>query len=161
MMAQLETTTQYRVVLKQAFWFVGVGGCGPYASAMAWVTPLRETVIKRLNEFPPAVDRSAYLSLLHGRETEYTFYDGFAATEQVMDVPAGMVCFQIPAHRYAVGPVRGSEHDIQATYATLPVWAGEQGYELNKEILWLEVYPEPRNTDPAVPVYFEIYLPIR
>src|ERR1043165_299599 len=109
MMAERETTTEtttpYRLVHKEAFWLVGVSASGPYAIAQTWIPPLWDTFVRRANELPPTLDRSAYVCPTHGRETEFTYYIGFAAGEELTELPTGMLCIQILAHTYVVGRV--------------------------------------------------------
>jgi predicted transcriptional regulator YdeE len=161
MIAQPETTTQYRVVHKETFWLIDVSGSGPYAIAQAWIPPLWESFIRRTNELPLTLDRSAYVCPTHGCETEFTYYIGFASAEELTELPTGMLCIQILAHTYVVGRVLGPQSAINTAYASLIAWIGEQGHELLDQILWLDVFPEPPNTSPSATLDYEIYLPIR
>src|SRR5689334_25313466 len=134
MMAQremtTETTTQYRVVHKEAFWLAGVSGSGPYATSQAWVPPLWDTFVRRANELPATLDRSAYVCPTHGRETEFTYYIGFAAAEEPAGLPAGTLCIQVLAHTYAVGRMRGPQSAINPTYAALIASIAPHGHTL-------------------------------
>lgn len=52
MMAQSEATTTYRLVHKETFWLVGIGGCGLYTGPHARVLPLWEAFVRRASELP-------------------------------------------------------------------------------------------------------------
>lgn len=144
-----------------SFWVVGLGGVGPYTTARQWVMPLWEEFIRRREELPASVDRSLYISPCHGRETEFTFYVGFASREEIVAPPPGMICIRILAHQYVVGQVRGPRAEIERVYAALPAWAEAHGRSTNKAILWLETYPDGPCHDPDGPFTFDIHLPLR
>jgi predicted transcriptional regulator YdeE len=142
-------------------WFVGLGSVGPYRTSRAWVMPIWEELIRRQGELPASVDRSVYLSPCHGRESEFTFWIGFACREEIMNPPTGMSCFRLPPHTYAVGEVRRPREEIDRLYDTRGPWADSEGRPTNPSILWLEIYRQPPAADPAGPFDYDIYLPLR
>lgn len=155
---------RYRFETKDEFWFVGCGGVGPYFDPSKieanWVIPLWKELFRRQHELPASVDQTTYISPCHGRESEFTFYGGFASTGPVDDLPEGMLCFRIPAHTYAVGRVQGPREEIGRVYRSLPQWAEQQGRPINRAILWLEIYPDRPVLDPQGPFAFEVWQPV-
>jgi predicted transcriptional regulator YdeE/catechol 2,3-dioxygenase-like lactoylglutathione lyase family enzyme len=157
----LHQSSNFEIVARDESWFVGLNTSGPFATARQRVMRSWHEIKARQGELPASVDRSRFIAPSHGRQHEFTYYVGFAAPTEVLELPEGMHCFQLPAKSYAFGSVRGPAEEINRTYAELPKWARTKGWEVNKEILWLEIYPEPPSDDPTDPFHFDIYLPVR
>lgn len=153
----------YRFERKAGFWFVGVGSAGPYFDPNHpednWAVPLWRELFDKETMLPSGADRSAYISPCHGRESEFTFYGGFAYNSRPDQVPEGFVAFHVPPHTYAIGAVNGGREAIAEVYGELPAWAESQGRSINRSILWLEVYPERPVLEPDGPFRFEVWLP--
>lgn len=156
--------SDYRFETRQCFWFVGVGGAGPYFDPRRpednWVVPLWEELFRKEGMIPDVVDRTTYISPCHGRESEFTFYGGFASNERLERFPERLVTFRVPTHTYAVGTVNGGQDAIEQIYHELPEWARRHGRSVNRSIVWLEVYPERPVLQPDGPFRFEVWLPV-
>jgi predicted transcriptional regulator YdeE len=155
---------EYRFETIEEFWLVGLGSSGPYFSPHKveanWVMPLWQEFIRRHKELLDPVDRSTFISPCHGRETDFTFYCGFAAPLPPETLPEGMLSLRIPTHTYVVGRVDGPRSEIDRLYRVLPQWAAGQGHAINERILWLERYAVAPNLHPDGPFHFEICLPV-
>lgn len=155
---------RHRFETRDTFWFVGLGGVGPYFKPDRpeenWVVPLWEELFRRQHELPAHVNRRTYISPCHGREREFTFYGGFASQGPVDSLPSGMIAFQIPTHVYAVGSVNGERSEINRVYSELPEWAAQRQRPVNRSILWLEVYPRKPVLNRDGPFQFDVWLPV-
>jgi predicted transcriptional regulator YdeE len=114
--------------------------------------------LARQDDLPEDLDRSVFVSPCHGRETEFTCYLGYAS-EQPNSVPDGMVSILVPAHEYGVATVSGLQEDVMHAYGALPAWIAEQGRQVNREIVWLELYAAPPRPI-GDPIDLEIWLPL-
>ena len=157
--ATTDITSTFRIVSCDAFWLTGVVNSGPHATGREWVRALWADFLARQGEVPDGFDRSVYVSLCHGRETEFTCYLGFASEQQAASVPDDMVSILLPAHEYGVATVSGSQEDVMEAYGALPAWIRQQGREVNREILWLELYTAPPRPI-GEPIELEIWLPL-
>ena len=144
------------------FWFVGVGGTGPFFQSRAdnWVVPLWQELFRQEAGLPDEIDRGRYLSPCHARETEFTCYCGFAARGRPTRLPVGLKAFRVPKHEYAVGAVSGGPEAIGDLYRELPAWATARGRPVDNSKLWLEVYSQRPVLDPTGPFSYEVWLPI-
>jgi len=158
--ATTDIASTFRIVSRDAFWLTGMVNSGPHATGRQWVRALWAEFLARQDELPDGLDRSIFVSPCHGRETEFTFYLGYTSAEPPAFVPSGMVSILVPAHDYGVATiVSGSQEDVMQTYGALPTWIRQQGREVNREILWLELYAAPpRPVGEAIDQ--EIWLPL-
>jgi predicted transcriptional regulator YdeE len=141
---------------RDGFWLTGLVSTGPYADANERISGLWDELVLRQDEMEIP---SEWLSLCHGRETEFSCYLGLGSVERPSIVPKGMVTVEVPTHEYAVARVSGSQDDVNAVYTYLPAWSGAHGREWNRSILWIEVYPEPYRHG-TTELKFEIWLPL-
>ena len=151
--------TNFRLDSRDEMWVTGMVNSGPHETGPQWVREMWRDFFSRDAELPEGLDRSAFISPCHGRETEFTCYLGHASSSRPVSVPDGMVSIRIPPHEYAVATVSGSQDDVRQTYADLPAWAKEQGRQWNTSLLWLEFYREsPHPIGERIDL--EIWLPL-
>jgi AraC family transcriptional regulator len=148
-----------RVASRDGFWLTGLVSTGPFTDAHRRISNLWEELIARQGELDLPGPPDEWLSLCHGRETEFSCYLGVATDERLAIVPAGMVAVEVPPHEYAVARVEGTQDDVHAVYTYLPAWIEEQGQKWNRTILWIEAYPEPYR-DSQTELDFEVWLPL-
>jgi predicted transcriptional regulator YdeE len=141
---------------RDGFWVTGLVSTGPFVGANERISRLWDELVSRQDEMDVA---SEWLSLCHGRETEFSCYLGLGSDERPSIVPKGMVTVQVPPHEYAVASVSGTQDDVNAIYTYLPAWVGAHDREWNRSILWIEAYPEPYRDD-TTELNFEIWLPL-
>ncbi|HVL26495.1 MAG TPA: GyrI-like domain-containing protein [Thermomicrobiales bacterium] len=149
----------FRIATRDAFWLTGMVDSGPHATGREWVRAMWADFLARQDELPETLDRSVFVSPCHGRETEFTCYLGFASEQQPSHVPDGMVSILVPAHDYGVATVSGSQEVVIQAYGALPAWIVQQGRQVNREILWLELYTAPPRPI-GDPIDLEIWLPL-
>lgn len=147
-----------------ACWLIGLGSAGPYFAPDAldhnWVHPIWREFLRRVDELPAAPVGRSYISPVHSRESDFTFYCGVTVSQQPTEIPSGMVNLYLPAHTYAVGHVEGPRSQIEAVYRQLPEWVAAQGRSVNRAILSLEVYPHGPNLELDGIHHYDIYLPL-
>lgn len=148
-----------RIASREGFWLVGLVSTGSFRDANARIGALWEELVARRAELKLPRDPGEWLSLCHGRETEFTCYLGLALPEEPPSVPRGMVAIEVPPHEYGVASVRGTQADVNAVYTQLPAWIEAQDREWNRSILWIESYPEPYR-DGETELHFDIWLPL-
>lgn len=143
---------------------IGLGSTGPYfdpdVPGANWVHPIWREFLRRVDELPPEADRTSFVSPVHSRESDFTFYCGATVLEEPVAVPSGMISLYLPAHTYAVGHVEGTRARIETVYRQLPQWVAAQGRTVNSAILSLEVYPHGPNLAPNGIHNYDIYLPV-
>jgi AraC family transcriptional regulator len=150
----------FRMDQKDAFWLVGMVGSGPHESGPHWVRRMWRAFLDRQDDLPDGLDRSTFLSPCHGRETEFTCYLGYRSARKPENLADGMVSIMIPSHEFGVATVSGTQEDVRQAYGALPAWLSGQGREVNREILWLELYSAPPRPI-GEPIDLEIWLPLR
>jgi AraC family transcriptional regulator len=150
----------FRIEHQDAFWLVGVVGSGPHETGPHWVRRMWREFLDRQGDLPDGLDRSVFVSPCHGRETEFTCYLGYPSATKPEHLADGMVSILIPSHEYGVATVSGAQEDVRRVYGALPAWIGEQGREVNREILWLERYTEPPRPI-GEQIDLQILLPLR
>lgn len=148
-----------RMDTRDGFWLVGLVSTGPYADAHERMTALWRTIDDRQGELALDSEPDEWVSLCHGRETEFSCYIGVAMPVVPTNVPDGMVAVEVLPHEYAVSPVRGTQDDVNAVYTQLPAWIEGQGRVWDRAALWLEVYPVPYRDD-QTEMHFEVWLPL-
>lgn len=144
---------------RDGFWLVGLVSTGPYTDAHERITALWRTIVGRQGELALASEHAGWMSLCHGRETEFSCYIGVAMAARPAEVPDGMVAVEVLPHEYAVAPVRGTQDDVNAVYTMLPGWIEARGREWDRSTLWLESYPAPYHDD-QTEMHFEVWLPL-
>lgn len=152
--------SQFRIEPRAACWVTGMVDSGPHVTGRQWVRAMWDRFLSREHDLSGGLDRSVFVSPCHGRETEFTCYLGYASDARPERVPDGMVSILVPEHDYAVAVVSGSQEDVMRAYADLPAWAEDQGRDVNRELLWLELY----NTPPrpiGERIDLEIWMPLR
>ena len=153
------TATKFHLANRPEFWLVGVGASGPHEGAQIWVRRLWDRFLGMADELPDGLDRSVYVSPCHGRETEFTIYIGYTMPNDPGELADGLVKVRIPAHTYGVGTVSGTQAEVNRLYGELPAWMDAQGTPTNREILWLEIYPDPPRPI-GEPIDLEVWLPV-
>lgn len=148
-----------RLDRRESFWLTGLVSTGPFTDANRRISRLWQELVARRRELdlPDAPDE--WLSLCHGRETEFSCYLGVGTSEPLAEVPEDMVSVEVLPHDYAVARAEGTQDDVNAVYTQLPAWIEEQGQAWNRSILWIEVYPEPYR-DGQTELNFEVWLPL-
>ena len=148
-----------RFASREGFWLTGLVSTGPFTDANERISSLWTGLVRRQDELAVQASPEEWLSLCHGRETEFSCYLGLATPERPATIPEGMVSIEVVPHEYAVATVEGTQDDVNAVYTQLPEWAAAHGREWNRSILWIESYPEPYR-DGETQLNFEVWLPL-
>ena len=144
------------IAYRDGFWLTGLVSTGPFSDANTRISALWEELV---NKYGEDAQPDEWLSLCHGRETEFTCYLGVASASRPGIVPDGLMLCEVKPHEYAVASVSGTQEDVNAVYLQLPTWIEAQGREWNDAILWIEAYPEPYR-DGQTELDFKVWLPL-
>ena len=150
---------EFRIETRERQWLAGIGVTGPFEQAEARTEAAWASLIALADRLPEALDRDEWLSACHMRESELTCYVGLTSDAPVDALPDPLVAFPVPRHEYLVARHTGGRGELGNLYAAMFAWLHREGREVNREILWLEVYASPPapDSDPEM----EIWLPLR
>jgi len=147
----MNINSEVEVVQLQEKKFVGVAVTSAFANHdPGRVEEAKHVFLNRKDEITEIINPLEYVCLSFTSETLFTYLICMEVTD-LKEVPAGMLGFSIPAHKY--GKTR-SEDD---PYAAIHHYLQENGISNNKRAMAIEVY---KFEDPQWPNNVDVYIPI-
>lgn len=125
------------IVIRPALNLVGISYCGPYSSFPDEAIRLQTEFLARKHELNGAEKSSVLFSPYFGNDVFATYWACYEV-QHMEEVPAGMVQFTIPSHRYAM--VACSNKRIGEGYEQLNAWMQENGFEKRETAVSLELF---------------------
>lgn len=144
------------IITKPALNLVGISYCGPYSTLPDEAIRLQTDMVARRHQLGDTLRSTVLYSPYFGNEAFATYWACYEV-QHLEEVPAGMVQFTIPEHRYAM--VDCSNKRIGEGYEQLFAWMQENKLEKYENAVSLEIFyvDEPHLEEEPV----ELLIPIK